>query len=297
MILDRLKRTSLIMIIIIVLISGCGKKEENKDGLLVRLGDEKLTQDEVISLIPPGIHPSDSIKLFHNIVEEWIKDKILTDFAADRLLDTSKIDRMVRDYHNKLIIEEYLRKMSASQSPITDEKSVKEYYAIHKKDLKIELPLIKGVFLKVNSETKGKEEISKLMSTDEDSNIDVLEKSWIDKALAYEYFKDRWIDWETVSGLIPFRFGDPDKFLENNKYFETEYGDCTYYLLITDYLPGGSEQPYEYASLWISKLLSQVEISKYERTLVESLILKSIKENKLEIIGYDPINKAKIIQE
>ena len=98
--------------------------------------------------------------------------------------------------------------------------------------------------------------------------IDILEREWVDRSLQYSYFRDKWIDWETVKGLIPYRFGDPDKFLEENSYFETEYGDCSYYLTVTDWIPSGEEQPIEFARTWISDLLTQGELTEYERNLV-----------------------------
>ena len=159
----------------------------------------------------------------------------------------------------------------------------------------METPLIRGIFMKINSDVPHKEEIKKLLSSDDPENIDILEREWVDRALQYNYFRDKWLDWETVKGMIPYRFGDPEKFLEENRYFETEYDDCTYYLAVTDMMPAGEEQPYEFARTWIINMLSQGDLADYERVLVHSLVEKSLKEKKLEAVGYDPI-KHELIQ-
>lgn len=273
----------------------CNKKEEeDSKEVLLKIGEKELTVDEVVNMIPIGLYPVDSINLFKSIVDGWIKDELLCSFAEERLLDTEKIDRMVKDYRAKLIVDEYLTKMKETHKPEVDEKAIKEYYNQHYKDILTETPLIKGVFLKLHSESKGKDEIRKLLSENKDDNIDILEENWLDDAITYDYFKDKWVDWETVAGLIPHRFSNPDSFLNENKYFEQDYGDCTYYLLISDYLPTGSIQPYEFASVWISNLLSRIELTQYERNLVESLIKKAIQEKKLEVISYDPIKRNMI---
>lgn len=283
-----MKRVLLVILTILVLFS-CKKKQEIPDDVLLRFEDKYLTFRDVVDLIPGGIHPADSAALFEAIVEDWVEDVVLSDFAEDRLYDTSAIDRRVRKYRNALIVQEYLSKMKDSKNPNIDEQKVKEYYNLYRKELKLEVPLVKGIFIKINSDSKGKDEIKHLLSSDRPEDIDKLENDWLDRALQYNYFRDKWIDWETVAGLIPYRFGNSESFLNEKFYFETDYDDSSYYLQITDYLPAGSEQPYEFARSWIMDVLNQGELAEYERILVNSLLEKSIKENKLEIKGYDPI--------
>lgn len=268
---------------------GCGKKKEPPSDVLLRYEDKEITLTDVVNLIPGDLLPEDSAALFNNIIEGWIRDVLLSEFAEERLYDTNKIDRLVNDYRNSLIVQEYLTRMKESQVSTPDEQKVKEYYDRHKKDLKLELPLVKGVFLKINSDTQHKERIKGLLTSDDPDKIDKLEQDWIDKAVEYNYFRDKWIDWEMVKGMIPYRFGDAESFLKENKYFETDYGDFSYYLQITEWLPAGEEQPYEFAKSWITTLLTQGELAEYERILVNKLVEKSIKDSKLETIGYNPI--------
>ena len=293
----RLKTRTCISFILVSISFGlfsCKEQPLQNEDVLIKIGNKELTFSDVINQIPYGLLPSDSIAIFQNIIEDWLKDELLADFAENHLLDLSLIDRQVKDYRDKLIVEEYLKRMSGSHKPAIDEKTVKDYYESHQKDLKTEIPLVKGIFLKVNIDTKGKEQIRELLKENSDENIDKLEKEWMDKAVAYDYFKDRWVDWETVNGLIPYRFGDPDNFLQANKYFETDNGDFSYFLQISDFLPSGSVQPYDFASVWISSMLGLIEINQYEVNLVNTLLKKSIEDNKLEIIGYDPIEKKMI---
>lgn len=273
----------------------CGKHEPVNENYLVRVGEKMLTEDEIINKIPQGLQPADSCEMFNALTDEWIKDELLADFAEERLYDIKDIERKVAAYRNKLIIQEYLMKMRESRQIKTDEKEVKTYYDSHKEELVTEVPLVKGIFLKIDANVSREDEIKRLMTSQDEADIDNLEKEWMDKALEYEYFKDRWIDWETISGMIPYRFGDPDLFLENNRYFEINYGDCAYYLSISDYLPSGSSQPYEYASLWIANILHQDNLNAYEKTLVESLLKKAIKEKKLEYLNYNPLNRQALL--
>lgn len=293
----RIHKVNIILLCVFLFSNLSCSHSKSKEGVLLRIGENELTENDVLRSIPTGLHPSDSLALFQNIVEGWIKDELLTEFAEERLLDIERIDRKVKDYRSNLIVEEYLRRMAETHKSVVNEKKIKEYYDTHKKDLKTEIPLVRGVFIKINKESKGRNEIKKLLSEDDDRNIDLFERTLIDEAIEYEYFKDKWVDWERITGLIPFRFGDPEQFLSSHKFFETDYGDCTYFLQVTDYLPSGAEQPYDYASHWISALLNQKDINAYASNLVESLIKKSIQEHKLEIVGYDPISRTMVQHE
>lgn len=272
-----------------LLIFSCGRKEQENEEILLRYGDKTLTYHEIVDMIPDGLTGPDSISMFHALVEGWIKSNVLSDFAEERLYDTNAIDARAQEYRNNLIVLEYLSRMRDSKTPKIEESRVKDYYDRHRKDLKLEVPLIRGVFMKINSDSKGVEEIKKLLISDNAEDIDKLEKDWIDKALEYNYFRDKWIDWETVKTMIPHRFGDPDSFLKENNYVETTYGDCTYFLYIAEWLPSGEEQPYEFARNWIINVMTQGDLNDYEDNLVKSLVDKSIKDKKLQIIGYDPI--------
>ena len=278
-----------ILLLAIMLSSSCKKEKEEPKDILMRYDKLELTYNDVISRIPVGLLPADSAALFKAIADGWVKNAVISDFAENRLLDLDAINQKVDDYRRSLIVQEYLSRMSESHSPKVEEREVKEYYDRHRNEMKLEVPLVKGIFLKIDADSKGKESLKGLLSSDKPEAIDKLEQEWLDRALEYNYFRDKWIDWETISGMIPHRFGDADKFLEENKYFEIEYGDCSYYLMITDYLHSGEEQPYEFASIWISNLLTQKDLAAYEQSLITSLLNDAIKDKKLEIMGYDPI--------
>lgn len=258
---------------------------------MLRHGENVLTIEEVIDNIPEGLSSADSAAMFKAIVASWIKDVVLSDFARQRLIDINAIDKKVNEYRNTLIVQEYLTRMRDSQSPRIDPAKIKDYYDSHRKELKLEVPLVKGVFLKINSGAAVKGDIKSLLTSEDPDKIDRLEQEWLDKALQYDYFRDKWIDWEVVAEMIPHRFGDPEKFLSENNYFETDDGECVYYLHISDWLPAGEEQPFEFAQSWIAELLTQGALADYEDNLVNSLVAKSLKDKKLEAIGYDPVQQ------
>ena len=112
-------------------------------------------------------------------------------------------------------------------------------------------------------------------------DIDRLENDWMEAALQYDYFGNKWIDWQVLADQIPYRFHSPDSFLESSRNFETTNNGSTYIFHISEYLPSGSVQPYEFAAAAITEVLEQSKISTYEKALVSSLVKKAVKDGRL----------------
>lgn len=277
-------------------LAACSREEkaDPDEGVLMRIDDATLMLDDVVGRIPVGMEPADSAALFASIVSDWIETEVISSLAETKLPDLEEIENKVRVYRNRLIVDEYLRRMSESREAKVREDSIKAFYDAHKEEMLTESPLVKGVYLKVPSSSTALEEIRRLMASGSESDIDNLEKNWIGDAIQYDYFGSTWIDWQVVAEQIPYRFYDPDAFLRDTRYFETSYNDFTYIFHISDYLPSGSVQPYEFASRGIAGMLERVRISDYQKALVESLVKKALKEKRLEVVGYDPIGKRLI---
>ena len=282
---------SLIIVSAILFICfSCHKnKGENivESDILVKMDEEVLTRDEVVMQIPVGLSHSDSVALSRKIIDTWVRNHVLESFAEEKIENLDEINRLVDNYRTRLIVLEYLSQMSNGKINDNPEDSIKKYYARYHKELITQTPLLKGLFIKLDDKNKALPTIRELVKSATDESVDSLENYYIDNVQAYSYFADRWVEWENLADNIPYRFGDPDKFLEENKFFETSYKGNTYLLNIFSYLPSGSEQPYEYASKNISELLNRISTVEFEDRLVAELIEKAQKENRLVGVGYD----------
>lgn len=288
---------SIVIVVFSVFLYGCtgGKEKESTEDILLSFDDKVLTLNEVIEAIPVGIDPVDSVALFEAVVDSWIKSAVIGNLAEEKLPDLDEIDRKVEAYRNRLIVAEYLGRMRESHEPKVSEESIRGYYDAHKEDLLTESPLVKGIYIKLPSNTVNIDEIKRLLFSGRDKDIDELEKNWMDYALQYDYFGSSWIDFRTLAEQIPYRFYDADAFLKSTSDFETTYNGTTYLFHISGYLPSGSRQPYEFAAKEISDILEQSKLASYEESLVSSLIKKAMKEDRLVAVGYDPLRHVRII--
>ncbi len=275
------------------LCASCGGNEvpeKTDDDILVSVGDSSLTLREVLADIPSGISPEDSTEMFHAIVDNWIRDLMLYGVAVKNVPDIDRIERLVNDYRNNLIIASYLRQMEESGEHIVREGDIRKYYDSHKEELILEQPLVKGVFLKVPDNDENLPRLRKWMASPGDEAVDNIEKHGLKQASQYEYFMDTWQEWNRVADQIPYKFFDADAFVSDTRDFETTYGGSAYILHISEYLGSGSRMPYEYARGKISGILLNAEMSKYRNSLINALLRKEMENGTLRAGLYDPVS-------
>lgn len=265
---------------ILILSTACSKNEQNSGDILVTVGNAVLTIDDLRKQLPSGLSEEDSIALSHSYIRSWIDSRLISEIASQNIGDLSEIDRMTEQYRNELITYEYRRRMfdDRIKSEIAED-SIKKYYDENLQELVLQRPILKGIYLKIPNESPSLKNAKKWYVSTKTEDIDKLEKQCLDGAIHYDYFRDRWVDWERIESLIPAEFGsDPNTFLATHKNLEITQGDFTYLLSISEYLPSGKAMPYEFAKETIKDILAYSRRAEFDRMLRLSL-LKEAEDN------------------
>ncbi len=214
---------------------------------------------------------------------------LLTKVAAENIPGVDRLDRMVADYRNRLIMMEYRKRMKEDSRKSISDAEVKSYYEAHADDMRLEHPVIKGIYIKVPSNAERIENVRQWVFSASKESIDKLEKYGLKGAIQYDWFADRWVDWEIVAEQIPYRFYDADAFVESTVNFETEYNGSTYFLHISEYLKSGDVMPYSFATEQIREMMSEKYKRDSESRLMQSLFRKAIDDGSLKAEGFDPV--------
>lgn len=285
-----MKHPFIVILLMVLGVMSCAHEEKSEDtrqGVLVQIGDTILTVSDVVEHMPSGLSQEDSVALFDAYVQRWVRSMLLAEVANLNVVDRNEIDRLTEEYRNSLIIERYLAS-KGEESEDVDDASVRKYFEANRADMKITSPLIKGVFIKVAEDDGKLSDIRRWMMTSTPGSIDNIEKYGLRQATQYEYFKDRWMDWNEVAELIPYRFYDADAFLGSMKDFETSYNGSVYLLHVSEFLPTGTEIPYEYAYGKIKDILRREHKEKYRKLLIKSIYERGVKDGKVKPGLYDP---------
>ena len=98
----------------------------------------------------------------------------------------------------------------------------------------------------------------------------------VQNASIYDYFYDKWVDFDQVMDNIPVHVSNANDFLRANKFVEVSDSTYCYLLNIKEYLPAGSVAPYDYASAQIVEMLTnrrKVEfLKKFEEELYNDAV-------------------------
>lgn len=276
---------SIIPAILLLAVASCAREAMDTTGLAARVGTRSLTVEEVQRNIPAGLSQADSLKFASNYINDWVEEQAVTAMAQKYIPSTEAIDRMVDDYRRQLLMWEYRRAMAQRngfQAP--PDSAVEKYYSEHASQLKLQRPVVKGLYIKIPDNAKELKEIKRLYRSDKIEDLDRLEKL-VDKAVNYEYFRDKWTDWGTLESRIPAREleNNPDAFPVTHKFLEVSNDGFVYLLAISDVVAAGQPMPLDYARLNIIEALKRENAVAYDKALRRQLADEAIADGTAEI--------------
>lgn len=294
----RLHRVLLLLAVSAVAATGCRRSQGEvagvkADDVIIMIGDSALTDHDVLSQIPSHLSGEDSAAFYESVVREWVDDMLLKEIAAENVTDMQRIEHMVSQYRNHLILTEYRRNRREYRRSDISNDTLREYYTRHAGSLVLDRPQVKGLFLKIPADAHRISDIRRWMTTATPEAIDNLEKYGLAEAVKYSFFEDRWMDFGTIAEQIPYRFFDPDAFVEASPYFETTYRGMTYMLHISDFIRSGNTMPFETAvPLMRERILAESGRIDDKKFMI-SLYNRAIKSGKMKVIDKDNL---KILQ-
>lgn len=268
-----------------LMMASCGNNgTSDTSDVLVAIGKGKLTRNELSGLMPGGMTEDDSVKFARAYIRSWIDTRLITEMAAKEI-DLTKIDRLVDQYRKDLIAWEYNRMMydSRNHEEIAAD-SIHSYYSAHPDEFKLTRPMVKGIYIKVANDSESLADLRSLYQSTSSDALDKIEKTGLKGTMHYDYFMDRWIDWEQIESLIPYNFGyDGDTFTKLRRNIDYTDGAYTYLLNITDVIHSGQPMPEEVARPLIEERLRFLDRRAYELQLKDKLFNKALESGELVV--------------
>lgn len=258
----------------------CSDKKVDTTGVAARVGDRELRFEEVARNVPPGMSEADSTRIARLFITNWLEEQAVMLMAERQIPDTKEIDRMVEEYRRQLLMWEYRRQMTLKNGmPAPDNDEIDRYYDNHKGTLKLKRPIIKGIYIKLPDDAPEVPEIKKLYRSAKTQDLDKLE-NLMDRAVNYDYFRDKWVDWSQIEERIPSveLDADPDNFPVTHDHLEVTADGYVYLLDISDYMKAGETMPVDFARNYVIEALERENAVTYDKTLRKQLLDKAIHE-------------------
>ena len=251
-------RVYFILLTLSVSLFACKKAiQTDEPDALVKVNDRILTRNEVESLIPKGTTSADSLLLAESYIKKWVKDELVLKIAQRNLgSDKEPIDKLVDAYRRSLLRYRYQEKLIQEKlSDEIQESDVLTYYDTNKEKFVLDKNLIKGLFLKVPADAPNLSEVKTWYKSGNVASLEKIEKYSIQNAAIYEYFFDKWVDFDEIRNNIPNQISNPESFLRTNKTLEVTDSSFCYFLNIRQVLLKGQVEPFEYAEPRIREIL------------------------------------------
>lgn len=251
-------RVYFILLTLSVSLFACKKAiQTDEPDALVKVNDRILTRNEVESLIPKGTTSADSLLLAESYIKKWVKDELVLKIAQRNLgSDKETIDKLVDAYRRSLLRYRYQEKLIQEKlSDEIQESDVLTYYDTNKEKFVLDKNLIKGLFLKVPADAPNLSEVKTWYKSGNVASLEKIEKYSIQNAAIYEYFFDKWVDFDEIRNNIPNQISNPESFLRTNKTLEVTDSSFCYLLNIRQVLLKGQVEPFEYAEPRIREIL------------------------------------------
>lgn len=281
-----MRNSAFIVLAIMATAAGCSQEKPGTDltdtDIVAQYRDSVLRRSDIERQLPAGISKEDSLQLIATIADEWIDGYLIEDLAAGQIDDLDHINDLTGRYRRSLIADSYRRKMRANGVQPVDMERVKAYYRQHSAELRLERPIVKGLYIKLRSESRHLDEIRNWMRNPGPETYDALENTGRREALSFRYFADEWIDFDAIAGEIPSKLGDADKFVEENADFETEQNGIVYILHLTEHRKSGEPMPEAYATPLIEDRMKMLHLADYEAGLIKALRKSAIEKGILK---------------
>ena len=274
-------RYCFIFIAFVSLLCSCkGTQPVDDADVLVKVKDRTLRRSEIKQQIPRGLSSADSMLLAESLERKWVKDALVYDVALRNLEgeDKAEVDKLVEEYRHSLIRYRYQEQLIKERlSSEFQESDMLSYYEENQKKFILDKGLIKGLFLKIPVDAPGLTDVKKWYKSTDVASLEKIEKYSVQNATIYDYFYDKWVDFDEVMDNIPVHVSNSTAYLKANKFVEVADSSYCYLLNIKEYLPEGSVAPYDYASSQITEMLINQRKVDFLKTFEEELYKDGIR--------------------
>lgn len=261
-----------------------GKQPADTADVLARVKEHTLRRQEVANLIPQGASSADSLLLAESITKKWVKDALVYDLAKHNLgNEKAEIDKLVEEYRHSLIRYRYQERLVKEKLvPDIRESDLLHYYEENQEKFLLDKSLIKGLFLKIPVDAPGLSDVKKWYRSTSEASLEKIEKYSVQNASIYDYFYDKWVDFDEVMDNIPLHVPNPKEFLKTHKFVETADSSYCYLLNIKEYIPQGSIAPYDFAGPQIKEMLVNQRKVEFLRNFENDLYNDAIRKGDVQ---------------
>lgn len=267
------------------LFGACGSSSVSDPDRVARVGNAVLTRAEIKAALPPGLDPADSARRASELVDRWVKSKLIGEIAAANIGDTREIDRMTDDYRNELIMREYRRRMyEESHAAEIPDDTLRRFYDSHRSEFSLAAPVVKGVMAGMPASADLRE-LRRLMRAGAGTSVVRVEEIVSEAAdgATFDYFLDKWTDWPQLRLRYPSLPASPRRGFTELTASDDAGGKRTLLIAVDSLIPAGETAPFEAVRPQVAEFFRISDRPAYDARLLARLYERALIEDAIEI--------------
>jgi len=264
---------------IIVITSSCNSYTGNKndDEIVASVYGSNLYFSDIKFPNNGSLNKADSTALAKSYIEHWVRKILLSKHIEKQTDNFERIDRLVEDYKNSLIISEFKKKYIENNLDTTISKQdLTDFYNENKNNFKLENKIISLRYAKIKDKSRS---LDKFYENWKKNRVNQV-KSYASKhSEDFIIEKDMWYDYDSIKNKIPsFLLKNKDKYKVqlNRKGYE-------YFLKVDGVKHKNEIVPLILIQNKLKKLIIKKRESDMIDKYIEDLYKKEIESNKVKI--------------
>ncbi len=273
-----MKKIILFLVIISIVAISCKKSSKTEDAeILVEAYGDVLTRNQLNAAIPKNLSTKDSTAFAKMYIENWLAERLIFNFAKEKIKDTIEIHKKVEDYRRSLYVSKYEKDFIYSQ---VDEKvsveEIEKYYNNHLNDYVLSNTYVKAFYLTMNADINVYYEVLNKVSTSGLKD----KKALIEYCIGADrevFFFEEFIELREFLSIINYKGNFDDVDLLSRNVLDFVVDKKRYIVKFDEYFLKGQIMPLELAKPLIYKTIINKR-RETERTKFVSELMNNAKE-------------------
>ncbi len=272
------------IILLAVALSACNLLPD-RDEVVAKVGEKKLSMNELSAIIPNYLEGNDSVLWADDYIKKWVKRELLLQKAEENLKPELKdVSRELEEYRNSLLIYKYKNELVHEKMDTTvSEESIRKYYEEHRENFILNRNIVKAIYIKIPVQVSNPDNMKDLCLSDNKEKQARLNEYCMSYAKSYDRFNDQWIAADLVLKNTPAVIKDQSDFLQRNRYVESTDMDYYYIVCVRDFRLLGQVSPMEYVHDEIRNLLLSKQKIDFLKQIENDIYKEGVDNNKVKL--------------
>jgi len=264
----------------VILITACQKQIEIPEGkvLVASVGNQALYKSDLDQIIHPNISTQDSQSLATAYIDQWVREKLMTDQANQYFSNDPEIDRLVSEYEGKLLgvkLEEKI--LTERYDTVIHRDELLSYYEEMKSQFLLTDDIYRCIYVKVKRDRDGLTEFRKNWQAESLREVHIFAL-----AFAEEYHRDTLV-WKSNMDLDKW-YSDWSQTRINRKQLQIQRdNEYEYFLKIVDQEAKGDVSPLAYIEKQLARMLLHRKRGEILESYKQELYERALNDNIIKL--------------